>query len=195
MRIGYSVEGSTDRAFLEGLRRRWCPTAELVEGTFRGTSDTSRRREIRKICAEMKTKGVDMIVFLTDSNDDDPHAWKTALRGETARIPPDAQHLAVCGACQRNVESWLCADPVWVSARFSGAAHEFQVADPKRVFESAIGITRREKREQEIAELVVDAPMHNWLANTSFEAFYDQIRRRSKQMGCDIENLRDARHS
>lgn len=36
MSIGYSVEGATDRAFLKGLRRRWCPGAALIEGSFRG---------------------------------------------------------------------------------------------------------------------------------------------------------------
>jgi hypothetical protein len=46
MKIGYSVEGSTDRAVLKGLQRRWCPSAELLEGRFRGTTGQSARREI-----------------------------------------------------------------------------------------------------------------------------------------------------
>ena len=36
MKIAYCVEGTTDRAILRGLRDRWCPQAELVEGRFRG---------------------------------------------------------------------------------------------------------------------------------------------------------------
>ena len=45
MKIGYSVEGSTDRAVLQGLKQRWCPEAQLVEGRFRGTSGQSQHRD------------------------------------------------------------------------------------------------------------------------------------------------------
>jgi len=45
MKIGYSVEGSTDRAVIRGLRRRWCPEAELIEGKVRGSTRLSLRRE------------------------------------------------------------------------------------------------------------------------------------------------------
>lgn len=66
MRIGFSVEGSTDAALLRGLRDRWCPEAELLAGNMRGTTRQSARREIAKICVELKAKGVDVIVFLRD---------------------------------------------------------------------------------------------------------------------------------
>ena len=161
----------------------------LSDGTLRYLD--SLCREMRKICCELRAKGVDVIVFLTDSNHDDPDAWKAALSGELARVPLDARHLAVCGACQRNIECWLCAGVPWISNRLSRSTHVFQVADPKGVFESAMGITRREKCEQEIAELVVAAPMRNWPANKSFDAFYEEIRRHSKLLGCEMENLRD----
>jgi len=70
MKIGYSVEGSTDRAFLEGLRRRWCPQAELIEGRFRGRSGQSQRREIPQTCLELVTKGTEVVVFLRDANEE-----------------------------------------------------------------------------------------------------------------------------
>ena len=64
MKIGYSVEGSTDRAVIMGLKHRWCPKAERpIEGGFRGTSGLSRFRELPKICVELMSKGVDLIVF------------------------------------------------------------------------------------------------------------------------------------
>jgi len=61
MSIGYSVEGSTDRAFLEGLRRRWRPDAALIEGSFRGASGISLRRDIPRICQELGYKGARVI--------------------------------------------------------------------------------------------------------------------------------------
>lgn len=57
MSIGYSVEGATDRAFLEGLRKRWYPDAVLIEGSFRGASGISLRRDIPRICRELSHKG------------------------------------------------------------------------------------------------------------------------------------------
>ncbi|MFH1117089.1 MAG: hypothetical protein V1792_24490, partial [Pseudomonadota bacterium] len=69
---------------------------------------------------------------------------------------------------------------------------EFMVDDPKRVFESAMQITTFEKREDDIASLVREAPLHRWLSNRSFEAFYDALWRKSKSFACRIENLRDS---
>src|SRR5271157_676732 len=104
MKIGYSIEGSTDRAMLRGLQRRWCPQAELVEGRFRGTSRESQRREIPRTCLELALKGADVIVFLRDTNEED---WRRVLKAEEARCRPEHQHLAVFGVCARNAESWL----------------------------------------------------------------------------------------
>src|SRR6266478_3008886 len=154
MKIGYSVEGSTDRAVLEGLRQRWCPQAQLVEGHFRGMTDLSRRREIPKICVELQAKGVDCVIFLTDSNGPE---WRPILNAERNRCPP---------------------------------RHEFTVEDPKGVVEAAFGITRDDKRETEIAEYVRNAPLRRWLTNPSFEHFYNSVRQKSLQIGCELENLR-----
>ena len=68
MRIGYSVQGTTDRALLEGLRRRWCPHAELLEGPFRGSTRASLRREYHKICQAFVAQSVEVMVFLTDAD-------------------------------------------------------------------------------------------------------------------------------
>lgn len=186
MKLGYSVEGSTDRALLEGLRQRWCPYAELVEGHFRGTTGQSRRREIPRICVELQIKGVDSIVFLTDSNGP---AWREVLRSENRRCRAEHQHLAVFGVCLRNVECWLAADPDYIANYFGRQRQEFSIDDPKGVVEAAFGITRTEKKEAEIAAFVVDAPLHRWLRNPSFEEFYKSLRGMSRQLGCEIENL------
>ena len=82
MKIGYSVEGSTDRALLEGLRRRWCPHAHSVEGRVRGRSGISQRREIPNTCRELVSKGADLIILLRDANEEN---WREVLNADIAR--------------------------------------------------------------------------------------------------------------
>jgi hypothetical protein len=191
MKIGYSVEGSTDRAFLNGLQLRWCPQAELVEGKFRGSTRQSRWREIPKICLELSYKGVELIVFISDSNSDDSNAWRKVARDEEARVPIEYSHSVIVGICQRNIECWLCADADWMANRYGRRAEDFRVSNPKGVFNSALGISCRETKKQEIAELVKQAPLRQWLRNPSFEDFYNRLWRQSKTSGCSIENLRE----
>jgi hypothetical protein len=63
--------------------------------------------------------------------------------------------------------------------------------DPKGVFESAMQINSTDKRESEIVALVQDAPLRQWLGNGSFEAFFDDLWQKSKELRCQIENLRE----
>ena len=48
------------------------------------------------------------------------------------------------------------------------------------------------QKEEEIAMLVEGAPLRQWLGNRSFKDFYERLRDKSQQMGCDIENLLEA---
>ncbi len=196
MRIGYSVEGSTDRALISGLRERWCPQAELVEGKFRGSTGLSRRREMPQICLELSTKGADLVILLTDSNDDDSNScsWRNILREEEDRIPPDYKHFVLVGVCQRNVECWFCSDAEWLCRMTGRCASDFRATDPKGAFESAMQISCRDRKETEIKELVKIAPLRQWLQNRSFEDFFDKLWKKSKEFGCSIENIRE-RHS
>ena len=184
MRIGYCVEGSTDRGLLEGLRQRWCPSAEFVEGKFRGMF---RRREIPKACLELQQKGVDLIIMLRDANNED---WRDVQKGDGECCSPDFAHLAIFGVCDRNVECWLTADPEYASAATGSPAETFRVPDPKGAFESAFQISSLDRKEPRIAEYARNAPLQNWLRNRSFEDFYDQLWRKSKEMNCSLENLR-----
>lgn len=189
MKIGYAVEGSTDRALITGLAARWCPQALLVEGAFRGSTGMSLRREYRKICDEFIIKEVDVMVFLTDANGQD---WREVQRNERQHFPEDRFHQSMHGVCDRNVECWLCADTGWIASQLGAEAVAFEVEDPKRVFERGIGINRDDRKEKQIADLVRDAPLRNWLHNRSFEDFYQQIWHLSGTTGCAIENLREA---
>lgn len=189
MKIGYSVEGGTDRALLRGLQQRWCPHAELIPGRFRGSTQRSLRREYRKICDEFVVRQVDCMVFLRDANDED---WREAQRNERAAFPPEYLARAVHAVASRNVESWMCAQPEWIAAELRRQPEEFRCADPKRAFEGALGITRDDRKESPIADLVRRAPLGKWLANPSFEDFYEQLRDQSQQLDCAIENLRES---
>jgi hypothetical protein len=189
MKVGYSVEGSTDRAVLQGLQQRWCPDARLVEGRFRGTSGLSQHREIPRTCIELVAKGVDLIVFLRDANDE---SWRDVLKADEERCRLDHKLLSIFGVCDRNVECWLCADADWIGKKTGREAGEFRVSDPKKPFEEAMGITRADKKEEEIAAMVQQAPLKNWLSNRSFGEFYERIWDKSKARGCQIENLRES---
>ncbi len=116
--------------------------------------------------------------------------WHTVLKDEFSRIPPDFQHLLIVGICDRNVECWICADTDWIGKQLKKDANDFNLFDPKPVFESALGISRANKMETEIEELVQKAPLRNWLSNSSFEDFYGKVWAKSKELECGMENLR-----
>jgi hypothetical protein len=186
MKIGYCVEGSADRAVLQGLRQRWCPHAQLIEGSFRGTTGLSQHREIPKVCVELTAKGAELIVFVRDANNE---RWREVLRAYEAGCLPQHKHLAVFGVCDRNIECWLCADADWVARETGHQPSEFRVADPKEAFAQAMNITPLDRKEPEIILLVQRAPLRSWLSNPSFKEFYERLRDKSQQMGCSIENL------
>lgn len=186
MSIGYSVEGATDRAFLRGLQLRWLPDATLIEGAFRGTSI---RREIPKICRELAHKGATAIVFLTDGNMQD---WREVKQRESGFVPIEFHHSTLYGVADRNVECWLAADRDYLARRLGIAPSGLEVDDPKGIFERALGITSYDRKEDEIAAIVSDAPIRNWLQrSTSFESFYEEARDLSQQQQHPIPNERE----
>jgi hypothetical protein len=186
MKIGFSVEGSTDRALLKGLQMRWCPEASLIEGKFRGSTRESLRREYGKICAEFVERDVDAMVFLRDANE---QPWRDVQRQERLKFPQERLGRAIHGVADRNVECWICAEPEWLARELRTDAVRFRCEDPKKALERALEIDRDDRKESEIAELVSKAPLARWLANRSFKDFYDQIRDQSQQLGCSIEDL------
>lgn len=194
MRIGYAVQGSTDRAFLSGLKERWCAGAEMIEGAFRGSTGLSLRRELAKICDELFfQKACDVIVFLSDADGAD---WRTIRSNELNKLPDAIRPFTVYGMADRNIECWLCCDPHYVVERTGRETGDFAVDDPKGAFQSAMDISRDDKRESEIAAFVREAcvgVLQRWLQNSrSFEDFYDQLWTVSRQRECDIDNLRES---
>ncbi len=189
MSIGYSVEGATDRAFLEGLQRRWCPEVTLIEGAFRGKSKIGLRRDIPKICQELAHKGARVIVFLTDAN---KQKWRQVKQQESALVPDHFLHMMLYGVADRNIECWLAADRDYLASKLDISQKDLAVDDPKGVIEHALGITSYDRQEEKIASIVYDAPLRNWLNRSpSFEAFYEDARVLSKQEQYSIPNERE----
>jgi hypothetical protein len=189
MIIGYAVEGSTDRAFLKGLRQRWCPQAEIVEGAFRGSTGLSLRREVPKICFELDYKGAGVMIFLTDANEQE---WRRVQMAERKHVPQKYEHRVIYGVADRNIECWLAADREYLARKLGCNPAELKVDDPKGVFESYLGIAPADRKELEIAAIVKEAPLRNWIDRSlSFEAFWEDCWNMSKRQGCDIPNERE----
>lgn len=189
MRIAYCVEGSADRALLRGLRDRWCPRVELVEGRFRGSR--LPRSQISRECRLLIQQGADLVIFLRDANLED---WREVLRADEAKCPAEFRHRVIFGVCDRNAECWLAADPDHLAAARAWEPAHFTVADPSPAVKSAFGFVGLEKEQQEpvVTEYVATAPLRHRLRNRSFEHFYEQVWQRSKELGCELENLRSS---
>lgn len=188
MTIGYAGEDSVHRAFIKGLAKRWCPGAHLVEGYFRGSTRESLRREYKKNCAELFFKGADVVVFLTDN---DKSEWRERWKDEISKLPQERLEQIILGIADRNIESWLTCDSEWLSGVRNIDPAEFDCEDPKTPFTKAMGITRDDRKEEEIADLVCEAPLKKWLRNDSFKKFYDQARDIGQRLKCGIENIKD----
>jgi hypothetical protein len=182
MKIGYKVEGKTDVGFLQGLKKRWCPHAELVEERSRFTG--LKKAEIRKLCVSLDTKGCDYWVFLNDADTNDEAEWRRQLTEFRNAIPDEYRHRVIIGLSMRTIECWLCADADWIAGKTGRQPNEFRVRDPKGVLEGTL-------ENLEISDLVKEAPLRNWYRNSaSFKEFYDNIFAFSRNATCQIENIR-----
>lgn len=169
---------------MKGLIDRWCPRAELIEGRFRGSTGLRLRAEIPKICIELNEKGCDVFSFITDANNAD---WTRVAKQQSELVPAEFEHCTVSGVAARNIESWLCADKGWISQETDRNASDFDIEDPKGVFQSALGITGYDKKEAEIASLVLRAPLKNWIQySSSFERFYKNARKLANSLNCSM---------
>ncbi len=157
----------------------------MVEGRFRGTTRGRLRAEIPKICEELRQHEADVFVFLTDA---DVAEWTRVKLQEARRVPEKYRARTVYGVADRNIESWLAAEPSYLAGRLKVSMSELSVPDPKGVIERQLR-TLFTSKEAEIALIVKAAPMIQWLKNSkSFAKFYEEVRDLSQQLGCDIPN-------
>ena len=182
MKIGYLPEGATDCAVITGLRDQLCPQAELIEGTFRG-STRNRARELRRACLELQEKGADVIVDLNDANE---LSWHQRRDQERQYALPEHLPLLVVGAPEPNVEMWLIADPTAFTGR-TGLDCRPRPADAKPIVEQGFQITGYDKRVAEIATFVAEANLQAWERNdNSFGGFLQECRNMAHQLNCDL---------
>jgi hypothetical protein len=194
--IGFIVQGTNDLAFLDGLRVRYCPNAIIAQPHFRGSSRESLRREIRKALGELRYRDCcDYFVILTDA---DVNPWREVHRNEWAKIPAIYQHVTIFGVAERNIECWLAASPSFLASELDCEPNEIPIEDPsdfvKARLRALCGPEGQDAWRQRVVAIVCHAPLGQWLrASRSFEHFWDQIVRMSKQQkGCQIPNERNS---
>ena len=189
MKIGYYVQGDADEAVIRGLKQRWCPDAELAQGKFRGNSGESFRREISKSLRDLKDKGCDILVVLTDA---DANQWLDVKKRESAKIPTDYEHLTLFGVADRNIECWLAIDRGALARELECSVEDIPSDDPSRFVQRRFGLKNRDEKQDakvRIRDYVVRTSLRSWLEGSdSFRDFYDEARRLAVQNKCSIPN-------
>ena len=185
MKIGYIVQGSSDQGFLIGLRDRWCAKATIDPLQFRGTR--FRPRDYPGVCAEALIKDYDLVVILTDT---DTRGWSEVRTEELSRLQEPYEIETLLGVANRNIECWICADQLYVAKRLNIDPSVLRVNDPKRAFQKAMGITRDDKKLDEIAGLIAEAPsLRAFLNNSpSLKAFYREVRAYANRRNCAMRD-------
>lgn len=195
MKIGYYVQGAMDEAVVWGLAKRWCPLAGLAVGVFRGSSEESFRRELRKALLDLRdAQRCDVLVVLTDS---DVNPWRDVRRREGEKVPDAFRHLCAFGVAERNVECWLAADRSQLAAELGCAIQEIPQDDPSGFVKKRFGVTERDDRrsaaKERVCDYVAGARLKAWIdSSDSFENFYEDVRRVGAHAGCGIPNERAA---
>jgi hypothetical protein len=130
-----------------------------------------------------------VFVFLTDANKQE---WRQVKQHEREFVLAEFRHITLYGVADRNIECWLAADRAYLAQRLGISPKALDVRDPKRIIERTLGITTYDRKGEEIALIVAEAPLGNWLKRSpSFEAFYEDARALSKQEGRVIPNERE----
>lgn len=190
IRIGYVVEGWRDRAFVHGLKERWCRGAELIEGHFRGSTGLSISRELARSCKELLAKQASFIVALRDANKED---WRDVRDRETGRVPEQARHCTVYAVAARNMEDWLSADLGYLAHQLGIPVEDLRAGDVRAALDRVVGARVSADGEDRIVGMVRAAPLKHWiLSSPSFEAFYEDVRSMAQRSGtCEIPNERE----
>jgi len=178
VKIGYAVEGDVDVRFLRGIAQRWCPESELVAGSKRGKTYLAIRREIPKICKELKHKGADVIVFLRDANNE---SWREALERERGHVPEDFAHRCLHAVAKRNVECWVVLDRPHAARLMGVPEDDLAVEDPKPAVEA-----HKDKVTEIVATMRLGrAIMQSTEAAKSLKRFYEDARDLAQQLKCN----------
>jgi hypothetical protein len=186
VKIGFSAEDFGHEAFLEAIRRRWCPHAELVKGHTRGRAGLRRAMEICKVCEELKAKDADIIVLAVDANSE---SWREVLDQQEARVPAAFEHCVIHAVAARNVECWLVLDRSRAAEAIGVDETKLDVDDPKPLVHRALGITTYDHKDNQLIELAHTMRFNIVLtgdseAAKSLKRFYEDARDLAQRTGC-----------
>ena len=186
MKIGYYVQGGMDEAVVCGLARRWCSGAELVAGTFRGSSRQSLRREIEKSLIDLKDdKECKFLVVLTDA---DTNPWQHVKSREARKVPEQCRHLTLFGVADRNIECWLAADRDALAGELGCRPEDIPTDDPSGFVKRRFGLggrTRQKAARKRVSDYVAGASLKPWIQESpSFRDFYDDARALAQRAEC-----------
>lgn len=194
MKIGYYVQGDADEAFIRGLAQRWCPTAELAPGRFRGASGERFRSEIKKNLIALKNaQECHILVVLTDS---DVNPWRDVKRREWEKVPLECQGITVFDVADRNIECWIAIDRQKLAQELDCRIEDIPAENPsgfvKRRFGLGLRDIDKEQAKERVQNFVATAPLKTWIENSdSFDDFYRQVRTLAVQQQCAIPNERE----
>jgi len=163
----------------------------MIRGRTRGRSATSVRRDTPKVCVELREKHADIVVVLTDSDD---QRWRDALTEERRGVPGESEHCVICGVAARNVECWLVLNRPHAAKALGVDEGRLDADDPKSVVHRALGISSRdlkpEEKVEKIAEIVRTMPplgpvlQGNTDAARSLKQLYEDARDCAQRHGC-----------
>jgi hypothetical protein len=191
-RIGVICQDRNSFGFLMGLRARLQCEAEIIDSpTIVGKSQYLTKRQAKNAVAHFRKKSVDLIVRLTDADDD---RWQDVRRGELKVLEDAAGEAAVCGVAVRNTELWLNLMRDYLAEKLGISPAEVSTSDdPTGRIKHAISKARRdgENTSEVVARVVGEAPslaFRKMLEHDSFRTFYNDCRARAIQADCPVPN-------
>ncbi len=192
-------QGPNDLGFLQGLKDRLGCDAKLIASSelpiLRQRGSITKRTDGRLIWDESRRLGADLIVRITDA-DDQP--VRDVLRQECQKYPEEAHSVLLCGACDPDIEHWLSLDLDYTMEQldFNDTDYPKQRHDRSGFIKQKLQNTRQDQESfsERVARFVREAPpetMRIWLDNASFSHFYDDCRRMAIQHSCEVRNERN----
>ena len=192
-RIGVLCQDRISFGFLEGIKQRLKCPAILVEPTTGGLAKSTMmtRKQAKLAWADLRKKGVDLLVRFTDS---DAHRWQDVARHELNAFPEESRELLVFGVANRNVEDWLAADLDYL-ADILGIPRGTLASDPNHSDAIKAGIARcrspNEGESEFVSKIVAGAPVEvfrRWLRIDSLQSFVSDCRAAAARANCPTPN-------
>jgi len=196
VRIALLGEDNMHDAVLRGLAARWCPSAALETGEFRGRTKKRRRAELKdELTGRIRSGKCDCAAILLDADND---RWKDKVENERSKLPPQYVSLTAVGAPERNIECWLVADVNDFCETTGANRRQIEQArrgDPKGEVRAALKTAAgASNKVHEYTETFVQgAPFAQWMQMNCFQGFKNECDALAANLSCDpLPNERDS---